>query len=571
MLGTSPSLPWRRASTNYEVANNWTKIKGTHILKAGFDVRLEQFFLLQTQTFNPRGLFTFTPGPTTTTGAINGYANSLAAFALDMPNAIGRDLAIIEPIRKNHVYAAYFQDKWQAMQKLTVDLGARWEYWPASYPQFPAGFSNYDPATNSLLLAGLGNVPNDLGVKNYPRNIYPRVGISYRLNDKTVIRAGFGMSSFYRYTENWQFPDKQNQQITAANSYVAAGSMATGFPLPTAVVIPSNGIIPNAPNQSYGVTPTDAKVPYIETWNLALERSLPGDLALDVSYVGNHALYITNSNVINGTINLNAAMVAGQGAASEPLNILFGRTATTTYPWYQGSHYEALQVKLNRRFAKGFLMNTSYAYGKSIDYSSYNELGFAVYPGLSKFDRRNVFTYSAIWELPFGAGKRMANSGMAKTLLGGWQLNGLWTWESGLPLLFSASSTSLNAPGNSQWPEQVAPVQILGNVGPGQYWFTQSSFANAPAGTIGNVGRDILHGPRLFAINASLFRRFSITERFKLEFRAEAFNLTNTPEFDQPDTTLGDAQFGQITTEHGSQPVQTNPNRLLQGSLRLTF
>ncbi|HWE00421.1 MAG TPA: hypothetical protein VG345_15325, partial [Bryobacteraceae bacterium] len=150
-------------------------------------------------------------------------------------------------------------------------------------------------------------------------------------------------------------------------------------------------------------------------------------------------------------------------------------------------------------------------------------------------------------------------------------LNGLWTWESGLPLLFSASSTSLNAPGNSQWPEQVAPVQILGNVGPGQYWFTQSSFANAPAGTIGNVGRDILHGPRLFAINASLFRRFSITERFKLEFRAEAFNLTNTPEFDQPDTTLGDAQFGQITTEHGSQPVQTNPNRLLQGSLRLTF
>jgi hypothetical protein len=107
--------------------------------------------------------------------------------------------------------------------------------------------------------------------------------------------------------------------------------------------------------------------------------------------------------------------------------------------------------------------------------------------------------------------------------------------------------------------------------GPGTYWFTPSSFANPATGAIGNVGRNILHGPRLFAINASVFRKFNITERWKLEFRAEAFNLTNTPEFDLPDTTLGDAAFGQVTTEHGGQSVQTNPNRLLQGSLRLTF
>ena len=150
-------------------------------------------------------------------------------------------------------------------------------------------------------------------------------------------------------------------------------------------------------------------------------------------------------------------------------------------------------------------------------------------------------------------------------------MNGLWTWESGLPLSFSASSTSLNAPGNSQWPQQVAPVQILGHEGAGAFWFTPTSFANPATGTIGNVGRNILHGPNLFAINASIFRRFSIAERFKLEFRAEAFNLTNTPEFDLPDTTLGDAAFGQITTAHGSQSVQVNMNRSFQGSLRITF
>jgi hypothetical protein len=573
MIGVNGCLPWRRSSTNFEVANNWTKIKGNHVIKWGFDGRYEQYFLLQTATYSPRGRFTFTPGPTTlnASGVTNSFANSFASFVLDQPNNVGRDLAVIEPTRRDEVYSLYFQDKWQVSQKLTLDLGARWEYWPAAKPQFPGGSVNYDPSTNSLLLAGIGNTPMDLGVKNYPRNIYPRIGIAYRLNDKTVIRAGFGMSSFYRYTVNWQYPVKQAQQQVAANSFVAAGSMAAGFPAPQPIVIPANGIISPAPNQNFGVTPPKSPVPYVETWNFAVQRSLPANLALEVAFVGNHAIGLTNTNVNTGTINLNAATIPGTGTASEPENILFGRTANTTYPWYQGSHYDALQVKLNRRFSNGFLMNTSYAFGKSIDYSGYNELGFVDYKGLSKYNRQNIFTYSAAYELPFGAGKKMATSGVGKALLGGWQINGLWTWESGLPLLFSASSTSLNAPGNSQWPEQVAPVQILGNVGLGKYWFTPGSFANAPAGTIGNVGRNILHGPNLFAINASIFRRFDITERFKLEFRAESYNVTNTKEPDVPDTTLGDAQFGQVTTAQGTQSVKINPNRLFQGSLRLTF
>jgi len=570
MIGVNGCLPWRRSSTNFEVANNWTKIKGNHVIKWGFDGRYEQYFLLQTATYSPRGRFTFAPGPTTAPGAINSFANSFASFVLDQPNGIGRDLAVIEPTRRDKVYALYFQDKWQVSQKLTLDLGARWEYWPAAYPQFPGGSVNYDPNTNSLLLAGYGNTPMDLGVKNYPRNIYPRIGVAYRLNDKTVIRAGFGMSSFYRYTVNWQYPVKQAQQLVAPNSLVAAGSMAKGLPAPQPIVIPSNGIISPAPNQNFGVTPPKSPVPYVETWNFAVQRALPANLALEVAYVGNHAIGLSNTNVNTGTINLNAATIPNTGTASEPENILFGRTANTTYPWYQGSHYDALQVKLNRRFSNGFLMNTSYAFGKSIDYSGYNELGFVDYKGLTKYNRQNIFTYSATYELPFGTGKKMASSGVGKALLGGWQINGLWTWESGLPLLFAASSTSLNAPGNTQWPEQVAPVQILGHVSPG-YWFTPSSFVNAPAGTIGNVGRNILHGPRLFAINASIFRRFDLTERFKLEFRAESFNVTNTKEPDSPDTTLGDAAFGQVTTAHGNQAVQTNPNRLYQGSLRLTF
>jgi Carboxypeptidase regulatory-like domain len=572
MVGVNGCLPWRRSTTNFEVANNWTKIKGTHVIKWGFDGRYEQYFLLQTATYSPRGRFTFTPGPTSLNGGpANSFANSFASFLLDQPNSIGRDLAVISPTRRDKVYNLYFQDKWQVSKKLTLDLGARWEYWPADTPQFPAGFSNYNPADNTLLLSGLGNIPMNLGVKNYPHNIYPRIGFAWRLNDKTVIRGGFGMSNYYRYDTGWQYPVKQAQQFLAPNSFVAAGSMAAGFPAPIPVVIPSNGIITNAPNQNYSIIVPDHSVPYIETWNFSLQRTLPASLSLDLAYVGNHAVKASNSNVNNNSININAAMVAGTGAASEPENILFGRTATTSYPWFQSAYYDAFQLKLNRRFSNGFLMNTSYAFGKSIDYSGYNELGYRDYKGLARYDRRHILTYSAIYELPFGRGKKMATSGVAGALLGGWQLNGLWTWESGLPLNFSASATGLNAPGNSQWPDLIAPVQILGHEGPGTYWFTPQSFANPAAGTIGNLGRNILHGPRLFNINGSVFRRFSISERMRMEFRAEAYNVTNTPWFDLPDTTLGDAAFGQITTAQGNQSVKVNQNRSLQGSLRFIF
>src|SRR5207249_1972223 len=147
--------------------------------------------------------------------------------------------------------------------------------------------------------------PIDLGVKNYPRNIYPRIGIAYRLNDKTVIRTGFGMSNFYRYTTNWEYPVRQAQQLVAPNSFVPAGSMAAGFPTPLAVVIPPNGIITPAPNQNFSVTPTNVPVPYVETWNFAVQRSLPANLSLDLAYVGNHAVGLSNTNVNSGSINLN--------------------------------------------------------------------------------------------------------------------------------------------------------------------------------------------------------------------------------------------------------------------------
>ncbi len=576
MLGFSPSLPWIRAVTNFNIVNNWTKTMGTHIFKWGADIRRERQDLLQTQTFNPRGLFVFTAGPTSRNGDSNtSFANSFASFLLDRPNSIGRDLAVVFPARRNTVYNLYFQDKWQVSQKLTVDLGLRWEYWPSSTPHFPGGFSNYDPFNNTLELAGIGSVPNDLGIDNIYTSFGPRLGVAYRLNDKTVFRAGYGISFVPRDTNVYNFPVSQATQFAAPNSFAAAGSMAAGVPPLSPVVLPSTGIIVNPPkSQAYTYIPKDFPQGYVESWNITLQRALPSNFTAEAAFVGNHGVNIPTSN----NLNINAARVPGQGTSTEPLNILFGRTTNTSEPWNAPSYYEGLQLRLNRRFSNGFTLINSYAFGKSIDFNpstqganNFNVINFAANKGLADWDRRHIYTMSAVYELPFGQGKRFLTSGPGKWILGGWQLNGLWSWESGLPLDISTSPASLNAPGNINRPNVNGPVQIFGNIGPGQLYFDKSMFSAPAPNTFGNLGRNVLHGPGLFEIDSSIFRRFPIRERFNLELRGEAFNLTNTPQYDRPGFVLGNNGFGEVRTAHGNQFVTVNNNRQLQFSLRLIF
>jgi hypothetical protein len=307
---------------------------------------------------------------------------------------------------------------------------------------------------------------------------------------------------------------------------------------------------------------------YVESWNFAIQRALPKNFSAEAAFVGNHGIRIPTSNGVN----INASQIPGSGTAGEPEFVSFGRTAITNVPWFTPSYYDSLQLKLNRKYSNGLTIITSYAYGKGIDYnSSTNLIYLPANKGLASLDRRHVFTESTIYELPFGQGKRWAQSGPAKWVLGGWQFNGLWTWESGFPLDITASSTSLNAPGNGNRPNVNGPVQIFGNIGPGQLYFDKAAFSAPPSNTIGNVGRNVLHGPHLFDVDASIFRKFRIGERINVEFRAESFNLSNTPWFDKPDTSLSDAAFGQVTTAQGTQSVKVNMNRSYQGSLRITF
>ena len=492
------------------------------------------------------GRFVFTAGPTSLNGNSNvGIGNSFASLLLDQPGAgSGRDLAVIFPARRNTIYNLYFQDKWQVSQKLTVDLGLRWEYWPSSTPHHPGGFSNYNPFNNTLELAGIGSIPNDLGISNPGKSFGPRIGAAYRMNDKTVFRAGYGISYIPRDTNVYNFPVSQAFQFPQGSSFVAVGSMATGFPAPSPAVLPSTGVIVNPPSsQAYTYIPKDYPQGYVESWNVTLQRALPHNWSAEAAYVGNHGVNVPTSN----NLNINASRVPGSGNTTQPENILFGRTTQTLEPWNAPSYYDGLQLRLNRRFTNGFSLINSYAYGKSIDFNpstqganNFNVINFAANKGLSDWDRRNIYTMSAVYELPFGQGKHFLTSGPGKWVLGGWQLNALWSWESGLPLDISTSPTSLNAPGNINRPNVSGPVQIFGGIGPGTLYFDKSKFSAPASNTFGNLGRNVLHGPGINTIDASVFRRFPIRERLNVEFRAEAFNLANTPQYNRPDQTFTD-------------------------------
>jgi len=191
---------------------------------------------------------------------------------------------------------------------------------------------------------------------------------------------------------------------------------------------------------------------------------------------------------------------------------------------------------------------------------------------LADWDRRHVFTQNYVYDLPAGAGKKFAQSGPAKWILGDWQMNTLWTWESGLPLdIYMSSASSLNAPGNINRPNVNGPVTILGNIGPGQQYFDPSAFSAPAPNTFGNLGRNVLHGPGIFQVDFSLLKKIRVTERVNAELRGEAFNLTNHPLFDRPNSAFGGQGFGQVTTAQGTQSVKVNENRSLQVSLRIMF
>jgi Carboxypeptidase regulatory-like domain len=580
LIGYSASLPWIRSETNIDFANTWTKVVGNHTVKFGVDLRRVRDALLQEQTFSPRGLYTFADGQTalnTGTGTSKtSFTNDFASFLLDVPNQAGRDLATFFPNYRAWQLFTFVQDKWLVTPKLSADIGVRWEFYPPATPVKPAGFSNYNPANNTLVLSGLGSTPDDLEIATHYKYFAPRLGLAYRLKESTVFRVGFGIS-YTPFPDNsyaYNFPVRANVALNpAVVTYgpavlpdgVTPATFENGFPTLTLPPIPSNGIITNpAVSSNYFVVNQNFKNPYVESWNAAIQQSLPWRFVLDVAYVGNHGV----DSVVN--YNLNAATSVGLGKQGQPEFNSFGRTASTNllFAGYSSS-YHALQVKFDRRFSGGFATTTGYTFGKGMGFVTGDDGGLAFYINQRRnyarndFDRTHTFVQSIVYDLPFGKGRRFISSGAAAAVLGGWRVTSFLTAMTGLPLYFTASASNLLAPGNTQTPNLVAPVKILHGVGLGNPWFTTSSFA-APTGTsFGNVGRNFLSGPGFFNLDASIAKSIRFTERLNLEVRLEAFGVTNTPQFffgsgngTVAGVTLGSSSFGQITNATGGRQLE---------------
>src|SRR5262249_126315 len=506
VLGFVNSLPWDRGEKTYLGSAIVTKLMGNHSFKLGEEIRHNRDLLLQIQDQGGvRGQFTYNGGRTaipSDTAAQNGIANAFASFLLDVPSNYSRDIKIIDqPGTKHYAFFTFFQDNWQVSPKLTLNLGARHEYYtPLVGIVDKGGLSNYIPSNNTEIVAGYGDISQNVGVKGTWKNFVARTGISYRINDKTVIRGGDGGSGipFPDNSYAFNFPVKQNNQFNAANGFAPIGSLAAGFSTPTVFDIPSSGIIdanlPILKNSALYYAPPDLKEGVLHSYNVAFQRQLPWNFTADVAYVGNVGRGIL------ATLNLNAANQLGLAApgndnAARPLFAPFGRTADVTTRVRTNTHYNSLQIKVDRRFTKGLLVTTNYTLSRAISASG-DDNGSIDTPanpkidiGRAGFDRTHAFNSSFVWQLPFA----QKLHGPAKWLLDGWQLTGILSIYSGTPLDFTTNGTDLHAPGNTQRPNMTGDPKVFGNVGSGQLWFDTSVFSTPKATETGKNG--VLYAP----------------------------------------------------------------------------
>jgi hypothetical protein len=609
LIGYSASLPWLRAESNIDFANNWTKILGNHTLKAGADIRRVRDDLLQGNNNAAAGQFYFeeqstsAPGATTFNGSATGEANDMASILFDVPYKVGQDTNSTFPCYRQSWLFFFFSDKWQLGQKLTVDLGVRYELYPPATPRKAGGFVNYNPTNNGLVIAGMDGNPSNLGMQTDYRNFAPRLGLSYRVTEQTVVRAGFGVS-YVPFVDNsyaYNYPIKTSTGYTntptdgpALNPVGGVINFTTGIPATPTVTFPSNGVlVESAANGTIGLSnlliPLNFKNAYVSSWNAAVEQSFAHNMSLQIAYVANHGTHIDIAQ------NINQPSIYGQSGSYDPLNIAFKKTASVTqYFIGESSNYESLQVQLTRRFTGGLAFNSAFTWGKAQGYATTPQDGNLLFwsgnlrrnYNLLDFDRQKNFEQTVTYGLPAGRGHHYFASGIGAYTLGGWKISATIGAVSGLPFTISTTSAT---PGTTQTVNQVNGYQVThrvaGGKNPAVPWFNPASFTAPPACVaysasnpnpcaLGNTQRNQFRGPAYFSDNMSLFKSFPIYhESTALEARFDAFNMTNTPAFGLPNGTLG-SNLGKITGTLGSGVGNVNGvggPRVLQASVKISF
>ena len=594
MGGRKPSVPKYVYDVSYTAAVNVGYVKGAHDIRFGVDLARHKLDHWHPEFggFGARGGFRFNTGVTALQGSTSpNRFNHYAAFLLGLPSQSGKSLQFYDPMTtREWMHGYYLRDRWQVNRNLTLSLGLRWEYYPIMN-RADGSIERYDLATNMVHLAGFGGVPKNAGIEAGKRHFAPRFGIAYRLGSKSVIRTGYGIS-VDPYPMNVRllgqpYPVTVSAVFNAPNSFQPSDRIENGIP---EIVGPdrSPGIIP-IPSHVETTTPLPGTFNrgYVQSWNLVLERQLPFGLIGSAGYV---ATQTTRQPLRD---NVNAGRIGG-GNNGRPLVAQFGRTANTfVYSNATSANYHSLQVNVSRPFTNGLLLRVAYTWSKAINFSddAGNTLFFSDPTARHRnraratYDVPQNFRVAAVYELPFGAGKRWANqSALARAVLGGWQMNGVFGAYSGTPFTVTASGSSLNAPGNNQTADQVLPeVRKLGGVGPNVAYYDPLAFRAVSEVRFGTAGRNILRGPGVVNFDYGIFRTFSLSEHVRLQFKAEAFNLTNTPHFSNPGANASNmslnpdgtirslGNFMSITSTKANSTDVSGGSRTIRFALRLSF
>ena len=543
-LGDEPNNPQHGTTNVYQLTDNLTWVRGRHLAKFGFDVRV-----LQQNAFRDvesRGFIDFL--------GITG--NPLAELLLGFPTVSGGARLDNPQHLRTHSYAFFANDTWRIRPDLSLTLGLRYEYnTPAVDAQNRANL--YDPARQALVPVGTNRMPPG-GYTADRNNFAPRVGLAWMPggNPGTVLRAGYGIyydqsslapgEGLYfsppYFTFNVYYP------LSATTPLLLDNPFPSNFPLPT----PASAL----------AFQRDLRTPYIQQWNFNVERALGKSRMVEVGYVGSKGTGLIGARDINQPQPTPAPTYLRPVPQFEDINLLES---------IGNSIYHSLQARFQQRLDFGLSLLASYTWSKSIDNGSsfFSSAGDPNFPqnsydlraerGLSNFDVRHRLAVSYSYDLPFGKGR----------VLGGWQSFGILQFQTGQPFTvallpdFDNSNTGRSSLGfgNNDRPNAIADPHLSDPV-PAQ-WFNTKAFAIPPRGNFGNSGRNILQGPGLSTVNLSLIKNVTIRERATVQFRLETFNLFNRTNFGLPDNFVGSPTFGQITSA-GSP-------RRLQFGLKLLF
>ncbi|MGH9847276.1 MAG: TonB-dependent receptor, partial [Blastocatellia bacterium] len=557
------NCPLNERYFEYQFVDNFTKVSGNHTYKWGVDVRFAGNLRRPSDT-KRNGVFNFNQQVTGALG-VAGSGLAAASFVLGLPTSFARFVQQFPEAEDRQWRMFYFaQDTWRATNKLTLNYGLRWDTWFPDTTLNDGQGSRYDVLTNTILVAGVGDVSKSVNVKTQWRNFSPRIGIAYQWDPKTVIRTGWGRSYFieifgfhFNNVAN-NFPNLITQVVNPASLFTPVFALTQGPPAAVFPAVPASGRLPLPVGLGFNYLPENQRYAYVDSWNLSVERLLGADTTVTASYVGNVGRNRKPGVLGPRGIALNQA-VPGPGPLNprRPLFNLFGLTQSINdFSTAMRSNYHALQTKLTRRLSEGSSLLVTYTWSKSMDYQwgmgTWFDLGLN--RSVADYDRTHVFTVGHVWQLPFGKGRRfLANATRpVDYALGGWQFSGITRYESGWPFSPTLNNTSsINSDVPYLRPDVVAsadPYAVSGGQSRDR-WFNVAAFQTPAPFRFGNAARNSLRGPNFFTADWSLQKRFAIGESKGLSLRWEVFNAFNRTNLANPATAVdaGANAAGRIT------------------------